>query len=217
MDKRMERQKEVNLQIETEREIAYGGDQSWFPRKGLKKSGCGVSSGANVLLYLLGKQTISKMQYVDFCKTLWQSYLPVIPYLGMNGITLMIGMNRYFKKHRMPYRAYWRISKKKMLGRIDQMLTKGIPIILSVGPNVPKIWEKESLTLYRKDSAGQYQPVNKTRAHFVTITGREEMWLIVSSWGKRYAIDLGEWKRYVSEYSSYMVSNVLEIRKIKGS
>lgn len=214
MENRME---ETPLFIETETGTAYGGDQAWFPHRYLKRSGCGVSSGANVLLYLSGKRKLSKVQYVDFCKTLWRFYLPVIPYFGMNGITLMLGMNRYFRKHRMPYRAYWRISGKKMLGRIDQMLSKGIPVILSIGPDVKTIRKKGSLTLYRKDSKGEYQPVNKTRAHFVTVTGREGTWLILSSWGKRYVIDLLEWKTYVTEHSCRMLSNILEIRKIKDS
>lgn len=213
----MEKKKEASLLIETERRLAYGGNQSWFPKKYLKRSGCGVSSGANVLLYLLGKRQLSKVQYIDFCESLWKSYLPVIPYFGMNGVMLMAGINCYFRKHQMPYRAYWRISGRKMFARIDQMLSKDIPVILSVGPNVPKIWKKESLTLYQKDTKGQYLPTSKARAHFVTITGREGRWLILSSWGKRYAIDQREWEDYVREHSCQVLSNILEIRKIKRS
>lgn len=97
------------------------------------------------------------------------------------------------------------------------MLSKDIPAILSVGPNIPKIWKKESLTLYQTDTKGQYLPTSKTRAHFVTITGREGRWLILSSWGKRYAIDQQEWENYVREHSCQMLSNILEIRKIKRS
>lgn len=213
----MKIQHEANLQVEAERGIAYGGDQAWFPKRYLQRSGCGVISGANVLLYLTGKRKLSKVQYVDFCETLWRCYLPVIPYFGMNGITLMLGMNRYFRRHRMPYRAYWRISGKKMLGRIDQMLSEEIPVILSIGPNVKKIREMGSLTLYQKDSKGEYQPVNKTRAHFVTVTGREGTRLVLSSWGKRYTIDILEWDAYVREHSCNGLSNLLEIRKIKDS
>lgn len=199
------------LKIETKREMAFGGNQAWFSYKFLKKTGCGVISAANVLMHLKGKEQISELEYMDFAKKLWLQYLPVIPGFGMNGLTLMIGLNRYFMKKGLPYRACWKLSAKKMLSRIDEMLGRDMPVILAVGPNFPKFWGKEKLNFYTKISDEKCIPAVKTKAHFVTVTGREGAWLKISSWGKKYYIDIREYREYVKRYSSPWVSNIIYI------
>ncbi len=199
-------------QVETKNGIAYGGNQAWFPYRFLRKTGCGVISAADVLLYIGGKEKVSEKEYMDFAKKLWLYYLPVIPGFGMNGLTLMLGMNRYFINQSLPYRACWKLSGRKMLRRIDKMLAKNLPVILSVGPNFPKFWGKEKLNFYIKTRDRKYIPAVKTSAHFVTVTGRDGLWLKISSWGKEYYIDIREYKEYVKQYSSPLVSNIIEIR-----
>lgn len=199
------------LQVEARHGMSFGGNQAWFPYKFLKKTGCGVISAANVLLYRKGKQQISETEYMDFAKHLWKYYLPVIPGFGMNGLTLMLGMNRYFYRNQLPYKAWWKISGKKMLNRIDWMLEQDFPVILSVGPNFPKFWGKQKLNLYVKQEAETYRPAVKTTAHFVTVTGREGQWLRISSWGKEYYLNVREYQEYVKTYSSSLVSNILYI------
>lgn len=199
------------LKIETKEAIAYGGNQSWFPYKFLKKTGCGVIGAADTLLHLNGKEHLTEAEYMDFAKMLWRKFLPVIPGFGMNGLTLMIGINRYFQKNEMPYRARWRISGRKLFSRIDRMLADDIPVILAVGPNFPFVWKKEKLTFYTKINDEKYIPAVKTKAHFVTVTGRDGAWLQISSWGKKYYIDIREYRKYVKQYSSFLVSNMLDI------
>lgn len=203
------------LQVETKREKSFGGNQNWFPYKFLKKSGCGVISAANVLMHLRGKRQVSELEYLDFAKYMWKYYLPVIPGFGMNGLTLMMGLNRYFLKKKLPYKAGWKISGKKLLSRIDEMLTQDIPVILSVGPNFPKFWGKEQLSFYKRTEDGKYLAAVKTRAHYVTVTGREGQWLQISSWGKEYYMNLREYQNYVKTYSSYLVSNIICITQKK--
>ena len=137
--------KQSFLEVTTENGTAFGGNQAWFGYKFMKKSGCGVISAANLLLYMKGKRHVTEEEYVDFAKRIWRQYLPVIPGFGMNGLTLMAGLNRYFHKHEIPLKAFWGISGKKMLSRIDEMLRKDLPVILSVGPNFPMILGKEKL------------------------------------------------------------------------
>lgn len=203
------------LRVNTKNGTAYGGNQAWFSYKFLQKTGCGVIGAADTLLHLSGKEEMTEEEYMEFAKTLWKKFLPVIPGFGMNGLTLMAGMNRYFKVHGMPYRARWRISGQKMVSRIDKMLAKDIPVILAVGPNFPFVWKKEKLTFYTKMSDGKYVPAVKTRAHFVTVTGREGVYLQISSWGKEYYIDIREYKEYVKQYSNPLVSNILSIKMKK--
>ena len=200
--------------IITKDQIAYGGNQAWFSYRFLRKTGCGVISAADVLLHLQGRETMSEEAYMEFAKNLWMHYLPVIPGFGMNGLTLMTGLNLYFRKHQLPYRAWWKISSGKMITRIDQMLEIDIPIIFAVGPNFPKFWGKVKLNFYVKNN-DKYVPATKICAHFVTVTGREGAFLKISSWGKEYYIDIREYRAYVSRFSSPLVSNIICIKMRK--
>lgn len=197
------------LQVETAGGTALGGNQAWFRKKFLKRSACGVISAANVLLYRRGKQKLLEAEYMDFAEYLWKYYLPVIPGFGMNGLTLGSGLNLYFLKHRLPYRAFWGVSGKKMISRIDEMLERDFPVILAIGPNFPKFWGKETLNLYKKTQNGTNVLSTKTRAHFVTVIGHEKEELKISSWGKEYVINLGEYQEYIKKYSSPLVTNII--------
>ena len=203
------------LQVKVRNGLSFGGNQRWMPYKFLKNWACGVISAADVLLHLKGKHQVTEAEYLDFAKGLWKFYLPVIPGFGMNGITLMIGMNRYFVKEKMPYRANWNIRGKKLLSRIDDMLSRDIPVIFSVGPNFPKFWGKQAVNLYKKTAQENYVPASKTRGHYMIITGREGMWLQISSWGKEYYLDFSEYQEYIRKHSSYMVSNIICIKELK--
>lgn len=211
----MQELKQPYHQVITKDCVAYGGNQSWFPYGFLRKTGCGVISASDVLLHLQGKESMTEEEYAAFAKYLWLHYLPVIPGFGMNGLTLMLGLNLYFIKHKMPYFAYWKVSAGRMVTRIDKMLRKDIPVILAVGPNFPKFWGKEKLNFYTKNMQDEMIPATKVNAHFVTITGREGVYLKVSSWGKMYYINIREYKAYVRRFSSPLVSNIVCIGKRK--
>lgn len=203
------------LKIENKGGVFYGGNQAWFPDKFLKDSGCGVISAANLLLYLQKQSRMAETEYMDFATMLWKKYFPVIPGFGMNGLTLMFGLNRYFRKNGLALKAFWGISGKKLLSRIDKMLDEDLPVILSVGPNFPNIWGKRKLNFYTKGKDGSYVFAVKTKAHYVTVTGRDGIYLQISSWGKAYYIDIREYREYVRHYSSSLVSNIICIREKK--
>lgn len=203
------------LRIHGKNGNSFGGSQTWFLYKFLRKVGCGVISASNVLLYLQGREQMTEAAYMEFAGKIWVRYFPVVPGFGMNGLTLMFGMNRYFQKNGIPYRAFWGISGRKMLDRIDKMLAKDIPVIMSVGPNFPIFWGKNQLTFYTKMRNGQYLPAAKTKAHYVTVTGRDGIYLQISSWGKEYYIDIREYREYVKSCSSSLVSNIICIKEKK--
>lgn len=172
-------------------------------------------STVDVLLHIEETEQLTEKKYIEFAKKIWLHYLPVIPGFGTNGLTLMSGINRYFRKQRLPYKAFWSISGRKMLSRIDRMLSENIPVILSVGPNFPNIFGKRKLNFYTKTNDQKYIPAAKTKAHFVTVTGRDGIYLQISSWGKEYYIDIREYREYVKHYSSPLVSNIICIKKQK--
>lgn len=191
---------------------AYGGNQAWFTRKFMKKVGCGVIGASNLLIHLQNKEEMTEQEYVAFAEHLWLHYLPVVPRFGMNGLTLMFGLNRYFRKQEIPYKAFWGLSGKKMFQRIDTMLGKNLPVILAVGPNFPNIFGKRTLKFYKKSNTGAYVTATKTKAHYVTVTGRDGIYLQISSWGEEYYIDIREYREYVKNYSCPLVSNIICIK-----
>lgn len=203
------------LKIRSRDGESFGGNQAWFPYKFLRKSGCGVISAVDVLLHIEEREQLTEKKYIEYAKNIWLHYLPVIPGFGMNGLTLMLGMNCYFRKQKLPYKAFWGVSGRKMLSRIDRMLSEDIPVILSAGPNFPNIFGKHKLSFYTKINDKKYIPATKTKAHFVTVTGRDGIYLQVSSWGKEYYIDIREYREYVKHCSSPLVSNIICITKKK--
>ena len=214
------------IRVQTNTGKSYGGSQAWLPYNFLKKSGCGVIGATDVLLYLncwhpkcqsktfrrLSRLQMTLSDYKTCALRMWKYYLPVMPGFGINGLGLMLGINWYFLKNRIPMRAVWNVSGKKIWQSVDSMLQRDIPVILSVGPNFPRIWGKQKLNFYTKKSDGTYVVSAKTQAHYVTVTGRDESWICISSWGKEYYIKIEEYQDYVKKYSSYLVSNILLIK-----
>ena len=219
------------LRIEEQKRRWYGGAQEWCEQKYMKQYGCGVIGCANVLLHIYQHMSdtvqedgagrkhlkwknsfcMDKDSYMEFVEHLRKYYLPVFPVIGMNGIVMMIGMNRYFYKHQLPYKARWGCLPWNIWKRAEQMLEQQIPVVLAIGPNFPILWGNHRLTLYEKDGM-LYHPKATTKAHYVTITEMDGEWLTVSSWGKKYYIKISEYREYVRAHSNYLFSNILVIQ-----
>lgn len=263
--------------IRKEGALSYGGNQSWTRQKFVQKSGCGVISCTDLLIYLhryragCSTELFSKIipcetarrasihacpegtpnetarresihacpkstpyetarresihaypegmdddpilleEYNNCVDALRRKYLPVIPYFGMNGFMLALGLNRYFRKYHMNLKAVWCISSKKLWQRMKKMLQVDVPVIFAIGPDFPLIWRKHKLTLYKKRADGRFVSVCQTNAHFVTVTAMDKEWLRISSWGKEYYINRKEYDAYVRNYSSFLVSNMVFI------
>ena len=84
-----------------------------------------------------------------------------------------------------------------------------------MGQNIP-FWRKHKLCLYRQEN-GLYFPAAEVKAHFVVVTGLENGYLQISSWGKEYYISWQEFEKYVKKYSSFLVSNICLITEKKAS
>lgn len=213
--------------IKKDEVISYGGSQTWFASEVVKKCGCGRIAGQDLLLHLgryhRGCQTppLRKLHFQDG-KITWESYeayslkagkwFPVLPYFGMPGWLLPVGLNLYCWRYHLPYRARWGVLPGNLFYKIEEMLGQDIPVILAVGQNSPFFWGKKKLTFYQKKN-GRYVEAMKVKAHYVTVTGVDEKWLIISSWGKQYYIQKEEYTTYVKKYSSYLFSNICYIYK----
>ena len=196
---------------------SYGGNQMRSDKEIIRKCGCGEVAALDLILYLTDdSKTLPLVDYNRELEDLCRRYFPLIPPFGINGLLLAVGVNRLLLKHRLPYRAVWVVSGKKLRDRIETQLRRDLPVILSIGPNFPAFWEKHRLQLYTRTPDGRYYPAASVKAHYITVTGMDETWLRVASWGKEYYINWDEYCRYVQRHSNSVVSNMLFLKKHRG-
>lgn len=198
----------------------YGGDQLWFRNVSNQDVGCGIVACVNVLLCIkAGREQedicLSKDEFTSFAEYMACSFLRALPKVGINGVFLAAGMNAYFLKERMPYRAFWGCSYEKMWTRIRSMLNTGIPVVLAVGPNNRLFSGRVAVNMYRKEDAG-YVKADEARAHYVTVTAIGREYLTVSSWGKKFYISRHELEKYMNGVSNRVVTNILVIERTKA-
>lgn len=207
--------------------LSYGGNQSWFPGNGIKKYGCGVIAGTDVLLYLsLHKEycrgqefreednngICEEERYQELVRSMHRRYFPVIPGFGMPGWFLSAGMNHYFRRNRIPLKASFGVLGRNIWIRTAAMLAHDIPVILAIGPNLSLRRRKHKLNFYVKQGDA-YVCACQAAAHFVTATAMEGGYLKISSWGREYYIDMQEYMDYVKKHSCFWICNVFYIRK----
>ena len=209
--------------------VSYGGNQMSADNKTERTVGCGVIAALDLLLYLsryhmasaeIGlkipvpeKGAVPLTNYLMLAHAMRKKYLPLIPGHGINGLMLSLGLNASFLNNRFPFRASWGVPYKKLWSEIARMLDEDIPVIFSIGPNLPLIWQHHMLRFYLMDRQGSFVPGPQTHAHYVMITGMDANWLRISSWGRMYYIRRDEFLRYVKEHSMRLVNNILCIHK----
>lgn len=210
------------ISVSKEGLASYGGNQTWSENAVIRKCGCGVISSLDLLLYLgrhhcgdLAPETrpIPLKDYDRMCVELSRRYIPLLPPFGTNGAALALGLNRVFSRYNMPFRASWQLSGSKMMGKVENMLDADIPVILSIGANFPLFWQDNRVNLYSRDSLGRMRRASSAKAHYVTVTGSELNDLRISSWGREYYINKGEYFSYIHQHSNSIISNILMIER----
>ena len=208
--------------------ISFGGSQMHSTDSTMVKCGCGIVAVQEVLLYLaryhgcpgqefygemLGKAVVPSDDYNRFLDQLRSRYLHLIPSFGINGISLVVGLNAVFRRYGFPYRGQWKIASKSFYPCMSEMLRNDIPVIISVGPNFPAVWGKRTVALNpEKNFIGI--PAQGINAHYMIATGLDEESIHVSSWGRQYSIDREEYDEYVRRISSSIVSNLVYIKRV---
>lgn len=212
--------------VRTERGVTYGGDQRRCDDAVMRRCGCGVVCAADLLLYLhrwhpdcrvpplqsLPEDgVLSQRQYDALTRRLRRRCFPLCAPFGLNGPALAAGLGLFFRRWGIPYTARWGAPRAALWQSVEEMLARDLPVILAVGPDLPRLWEQRSLRLYRGGTP-PYAPAGRVRAHFLTVTAMEGDWLRVSSWGKRYQLRRSEWEDYARRCSGSLTSNVLCLR-----
>ena len=208
--------------------ISFGGSQMHSDDSTLIKYGCGIVAVQEVLLYLTRyhgcpgrdlfgemafKAVVSSEEYHKTLDHLRARYLHLIPSFGINGISLVIGLNAAFRRYGFPYRGQWKIASRNFYPCMEEMLRNDIPIIISVGPNFPDLWGKRTVSLNPERNMRGI-PAQGINAHYMIATGLDDECIHVSSWGRKYLIDRREYDEYVRRISSSIVSNLVYIKTI---
>ena len=193
--------------------FSFGGNQRRAQRKITRSCGCGVIACTDLALYLNNHpMPIDAKEYNTLAESMRRKYLPLMPRLGTSGWMLALGMNLYFKRNGLKMRASWGVRKSRLRRCVAEMLSRELPVVLSIGQNFPLVWRKTRLNLYKSTDKGLVA-VSSVKAHFVTVTGMDDEWFRVSSWGQEYFIRCSEYTDYVDKHSSWLISNILYIRK----
>ena len=205
------------LQISDGKGLSYGGSQMRSEKELIRRCGCGPVAALDLCAYLEGRDRspIPLEDYNRELDRLCRRFFFLIPYVGINGISLIAGLNLMFLEKHLPYRAFWAASGGRLWERCEQMLRKNIPVILSIGPNFPAFWGKNRLNFYVRMADGRYLPSTPTKAHYVTVTGMDENWVRISSWGRQYYISRKEYESYTKAHSNYLVSNLVVVKPLQ--
>ena len=204
------------LQISDGKSLSYGGSQMRSDNNMIRKCGCGPVAALDLCAYLEGRDRtpIPLEEYNRELERLCRRFFLLIPNIGINCIGLIAGLNLMFWEKHLPYRAFWAASGGRLWERAEEMLRRNIPVILSIGPNFPRFWGKDRLNFYVRLQDGRFLPAVSTKAHYVTVTGLDENWLRISSWGRQYYINRREYEAYIRKHSNYLVSNLVVVRPI---
>ena len=205
----------------------YGGNQGSSASRAVRRCGCGLVSCLDLLLYISAGHTgwhvrildqiqdqrpVPPAAYDALLQQLCRRYFPIFPPIGMNALVMAAGLNRIFRAEHIPLRARWSVPKEQFWPSIEAMLAADLPVILAIGPNFPFLWQKNKCGLYCETPENGMRRACATKAHYVNITGMNDEWMRVSSWGRMYYIRREEYADYVQQHSNYLLSNLLLLR-----
>ncbi|MDF2941606.1 MAG: hypothetical protein K0S01_464 [Herbinix sp.] len=238
----------------------YGGSQMWFPEKHwyskdyiLHNYGCGTIATADMFLYLAlqnkdlktpitelalqGEPKVNYSNYDPYVRTIHDNYTKTRHIIAVLGPAIASAINSYSSSYGLHYHASWKwsLTYYDMYELIEEMLHKDIPVILSIGPNTPKLWGKKGIPFYERreidyqENADQNPEVGKpyyykmvkqnVNGHYVTVTGlikdvvTERIMLRISSWGKQYYINYEEYRDYIENNSGTFTSSIVYVKR----
>lgn len=201
-------------------DTSFGGSQLYYANETSKREikkklgGCGIVAITDTLSYLQSQTTYNSVN--DYKKafdyTVKKSkWIPTK--MGMNYLHLTLSMFFRLKKLPEKYRCYWCFSRKKMFGRIKKMLSKDIPVIISIPRTFKHKGKIDKLNLYNND----FKVQTTTCGHFVVITGllsfNNSVYYEVSSWGRKYYVNHDEFISFQKKHIIGLLGNMLYINK----
>lgn len=225
---------------------SFGGNQCWFSKEHflnrdyiIHRWGCGTVAMGDLFLYLarsdqrwntpatslarVHRPLIDAEDYIIYLSFIQNRFAPVIPGSGMTGFALAGAVRHYTLRYQIPIRIAWKgfLNDDEMLQVIRKMLKDDLPVILSLGPNMPFVFMKKGVNFYTKsktedNSKLEHYRLTKTNVHkhFVTVTGivglkKKQIMLKITSWGQEYYINYRELRDYINLNGDRLTSSLL--------
>lgn len=241
-------------------ETFYGGSQMWFAKANwyskdyiLHNYGCGTIAAADMFLYLAlqdeklqtpvtaavlqGSRQINYENYDSYVRTINDEFTKTKRYIAVLGPLVASAINSYATIYHLGLKASWKLKLTyyDMYDMMEEMLRQDIPVILSIGPNTPKLWGKKGIPFYERKEI-EYQETteegvpakkpyyyqikqNNINGHYVSVTGiikdeiTGQIMLQISSWGKQYYINYEEYRDYIDNHSGTFTSSLVQVKK----
>ena len=204
---------------------SYGGSQTFFRNdlgllnKSREKGGCGIVALTDIILYLSKVKTVNtQSEYKKLFKTTAKmiGWFPVK--FGMNFVHQVMGLRILLLYNRLNFKCRWCFSKRKMFKRIKEMINNDIPVIMCIPKVLGFNKEHDNLAFYDE----KLTAVSGANGHFVVVTGiythpfNNEIYLSISSWGKKYYINLNEYLFFSKRHLMGIAGNIMKITKGKN-
>ena len=207
----------------------------------LNTGACGLIASTDFLMYFAKKnqtfvkmlpgafisnpdKPVSKEEYMSMVRGLSRFSFPVFPRIGAFSFELSLLLNRYFRSTGRKERLHFQFlnTKKNRDNLIRKQLTAGYPVPLIIGQKLLNPFTKKGVNFYTlKEGKPVLTAANVTR-HFVNITGiylpedaSLPLMYEISSWGKKYYIDVNELDHYISRISAPWLSSVYILNTVK--
>ena len=227
------------ISVKNDGTASFGGSQMWFgkqksERKGLdafkqanriRCYGCGLISAVDIFNYVKASsegrdaEVMSREDYMKNLREYDEGLFHTLYYMGIPGTKLARKLNKLFKKHGLKYKADWGVPVYELVAKLEEMITNDIPATISIGPAFLK---KDRLPLYKKkekeNGSLEFYRDDDTKDHYVTVTGmvigEKNRMIEISSWGRKYYIDLDEYISFVDRNDNTLFSNIVYIKNI---
>lgn len=208
---------------ECKQSVSFGGSQLYFNNikqpldKYRASSGCGIVALTDVLSYLRGQRSYSSPEAYRRAfnrAALLAGWIPIK--CGLSFVHQTIGLFIQLRVYRLPYINHWCYSRKKLFGRVADMLQNDMPVILCIPKAQGRKASRDLLPLYNENAVR----TNGTNGHFVVITGiyqdetTSKIYFEVSSWGQRFFIEYSEYLHYQKTHLNGIFGNIMYLRRL---
>lgn len=206
----------------------YGGDQRSLSSKTWQHCGCGLVAAFDLVRYLqlhhtgfqtslftgIPSESQLPLPLYELCLRRMSHFVQILPLIGSSGFALALGLNGYFRHYGLPLRASWSVSRDQLWPEVRKMLEQDLPVILSVGKKLRHFNGERGVALYQRSGEELLQTGKCVYAHFVTVTGVDEHWLKIASWGKEFFMRKADFCRYCDTHSTNLLCTIVQLRPL---
>src|SRR5690606_33314486 len=115
---------------------------------------------------LQGTDSAYYKDYMSYVRKINIYYTKAKRYIAVLGPRIAYAFNSYARTYQFPLRGKWNLSLTyyDMLEQIEEMLARDIPVILSIGPNIPLWWKNEGINFYKREISYEKDDIYHTKA-----------------------------------------------------